>query len=125
LTGNAGLTHLGRFAEKLKLPQILRQHISISRAENARYEVGGVIMMVVIGVLAGAKHLSHMAILRTDSAIRSLFNWKQFPDDTTLGRIFKLFGHKNGQELSDVECMARPNACSSETTPMCMTRTTT
>jgi hypothetical protein len=112
LTGNAGLTHLGRFAEKLGLPQMLRQHISINRAENAKYEVADVIMMVVMGVLAGAKHISHMAIIRTDSAIRSLFNWKQFPDDTTLGRIFKLFGHKNCQELSEVECMAREKAWS-------------
>lgn len=112
LTGNAGLTHLGRFAEKLELPRLLRQHITITRAENAKYEVADVIMMLVMGVLTGAKHLSHMAIIRTDSAIRSLFNWKQFPDDTTFGRIFKLFGHKNCQELSEVECMARKKAWS-------------
>jgi hypothetical protein len=39
--------------------------------------------MLLLGVLAGAKHLSHLALLRTDRVIRSLFNWDQFPDDST------------------------------------------
>jgi hypothetical protein len=112
LTGNAGLTHLGRFVEKLKLPQMLREQISIERADNAKYDVADVIMMLAMGVLAGARHISHMAILRSDSAIRSLFNWKQFPDNTTFGRIFKLFNHKHCHELSTVETMVRNKAWS-------------
>lgn len=39
LTGNAGLVHLGRFAKKLRLQNILERHISISRGENAKYDV--------------------------------------------------------------------------------------
>lgn len=36
LTGNAELTHLGRFIEKLKLPGMIRDQISIERADNTK-----------------------------------------------------------------------------------------
>jgi hypothetical protein len=39
--------------------------------------------MLLRGVLAGAKPLSHLALLRTDRVIRVLFNWENFPDDST------------------------------------------
>ena len=107
LTGNAGLVHLGRFADKLGLENMLRQHISIERAPNATYEIAEVVMMLTMGVLAGVKHMSHMVILRTDTVLRSLFKWEAFPDDTTFGRIFKLFSPQHCKELSDVESMAR------------------
>jgi hypothetical protein len=63
--------------------------------------------MLAMGVLAGAKHISHLAILRTDTVLRSLFRWDDFPDATTFGRIFKLFTPRHCKELSDVEAMAR------------------
>ena len=107
LTGNAGLVHLGRFAEKLGLDKMLQQHISIQRSENATYSPADVILMLAMGVLAGAKHISHLAILRADTAIRSLFKWNDFPDGTTFGRIFRLFTPRHCKELSDVEAMAR------------------
>lgn len=107
LTGNAGLVHLGRFAEKLGLDKMLQQHISIQRSENATYSAADAILMLAMGVLAGAKHISDLVILRTDTAIRTLFKWKDFPDNTTFGRIFRLFTPRHCKELSDVEAMAR------------------
>jgi hypothetical protein len=83
LTGHAGLVHFGKFIQKLKLTELLRRHLSISRAANAEYQVAEVIVMLILGVLAGAKHLSHLARLRTDLVIRWLFNWEKFPDDRT------------------------------------------
>ena len=107
LTSNAGLVHLGRFADKLKLPKILSQHISIERGATAGYQAADVVMMLALAVLAGAKHMRHMFIIRTDSALRALFKWEKFPDDTTIGRIFKLFTHRNCKELSEVEFTVR------------------
>lgn len=107
LTGNAGLTHLGRFAEKLGLKKLLEQIISIKRGDTAEYQVSDAIMILAMSVLAGAKHISHVAILRTDSALRSLFRWDKFPDDTTFSRIFKLFTPKHCKELSEVESAVR------------------
>ncbi len=107
LTGNAGLVNLGRFAAKLKLDKILGQFITIKRGPNADYQIVDVIIMLVMGVLAGAKHFSHMIILRSDKVLRTLFKWDKFPDDTTFGRIFKLFTHRHCKELSEAESHAR------------------
>lgn len=107
LTGNAGLTHLGRFITKLNLKKIMARHISIERGSTATYNVTEVVLMLALGVLAGAKRLSHLVILRNDNALCTLFKWKKFPDETTFGRIFKLFSPKNCKELSDVETEAR------------------
>lgn len=107
LTGNAGLVHFGHFCEKLNLSKLLSKYISIDRGPTARYGTADTVMMLVMGVIAGVKHLNHMAIIRSDGAIRSLFKWEQFPDDTTIGRIFKLFNQKHCKELSDVEAEVR------------------
>ncbi|MCP3966784.1 MAG: IS1380 family transposase [Lentisphaerae bacterium] len=107
LTANAGLVHLGRFAEKLGLSKILNDQITIKRGNNADYQATDVVMILAMGVLAGAKHISHLAMIRCDSALRSLFKWEMFPDDTTIRRIFKIFNHKHCNELSDVESQVR------------------
>ncbi len=107
LTGNAGLVHLGRFIDKLGLSQALEDGISIERGANAKYSVADTILILALGVLAGAKHLSHLVVLRYDSALRKIFKWNQFPDETTFGRIFRLFSQKNCKELSDVESAIR------------------
>jgi hypothetical protein len=107
LTGNAGLIHLGRFVDKLGLGQSLEDGLSIERGDNAKYSAADAVLILALGVIAGAKHLSHLVILRYDSAIRKLFKWDQFPDETTFGRIFRLFSQKNCKELSDVESTIR------------------
>jgi len=107
LTGNAGLVHLGRFAKKLGLQNILGRHISISRGENAKYDVPTAIIMLMLGALSGVKHLSHMVLLKTDAVIRQLCGWDNFPHNSTLGRLFKLFRHRHCNELSEAEDEAR------------------
>ncbi len=88
LTGNAGLLILGKFSEKLGLPKILEKALTIERAPNANYQVSDVVMMLVFGVLVGVKHMSHMAILRSDEVLRALFRWDNFPVSTSFGRYF-------------------------------------
>jgi len=107
LTGNAGLSLLGRFAQKLNLHKLLDQHISIERGESATYQVSDAVLMLVFGVLAGAKHISHLAVLKSDKPFRKLFKWEQFPDASTFGRIFKLFTFRHCKELAEVEDKVR------------------
>jgi len=107
LTGNAGLVHLGRFAKKLRLQNILERHISISRGENAKYDVPTAIIMLMLGALSGVKHLSHMILLKTDTVIRQLCGWDSFPHNSTFGRVFKLFQPVHCHELSEAENEAR------------------
>jgi hypothetical protein len=107
LTGNAGLVHLGRFAKKLGLQEILERHLSISRGQTSIYNSSTSILMLMMGALIGVKHLSQLSILKGDSVIRKLFGWVSFPHSSTLGRIFKLFKHVHCQELSEAENEAR------------------
>ena len=107
LTGNAGFVHVEHFIRKLDLAGLLRRHISIKRGANASYSIQEVVIMLVTGVLAGVKHMRHLAILRGDRVIRKLFKWELFPDDRTLGRIFGLFNQAHCHELATVEHEAR------------------
>ena len=107
LTRNAGLVHIGRFAEKLGLQRMLEQYITIERGANARYTPADAVMKLVMGVLAGARHMSDLKILRVDKIIRTLFEWERFPDNRTFGRVFRLFNHVHCNELSEVEIRAR------------------
>jgi len=107
LTANAGLVHLGKFASILQLSKTLKKIISIERSPSADYEIANVVMMLMMGVLAGIKHISHLSILRHDSVIRKLFNWEKFPDNRTFGRLFELFNHKHCNELHEVEKITR------------------
>lgn len=87
LTANAELVHLEQFAKKLALHIMLEQDISVVRGRTAQVSVADAVMMLAMGVLAGAKHMSHLALIRTDAVIRDLFRWNTFPDDTTFSRI--------------------------------------
>ncbi len=68
MTGNAGLTQLGRFAEKLGVEATLKQTSTRERGANAVYQAADVVMLVLFGVLAGAQHMNHLALLRSDTA---------------------------------------------------------
>ena len=81
LTGNAGLVHVGRFAKKLGLRQLLEESLTIERGANAWYQAVDVAIMVIFGVLAGAKHVSQLIFLRVDGVIRKIFSWEHFPDN--------------------------------------------
>ena len=107
LTGNAGLVHLGRFAEKLGIGEMLRKKLSIERAPNADYQAADAVLMLMMSVLAGVKHMVHTVILKNDNVLRALFRWDKFPDTTTFGRIFRLFSPRHCKELAEVEGAAR------------------
>ena len=107
LTGNAGLVLLGRFIQKIGLSDLLSNLISIERASNAEYQAKDVVIMLIMAVLAGAKHMSHVMIIRADSTLRIIFNWDKFPVDSSFSRIFKLFTHCHCNEFSEIESAVR------------------
>jgi hypothetical protein len=107
LTGNAGLVHLGRFAEKLGLVKMIERTLTIQRSANADYQVSDALLMLMMGVLAGIKHMAHTILVKNDDVLRALFRWDKFPDATTFGRIFRLFSPRHCVELAEVENAAR------------------
>ena len=117
LTKHAGLVNLGKFAEKIGLPGILEKRLTIERGATADYEMSEIVMMVMMGVLAGAKHMSHLMILKADQAIRKLFGWELFPDASTFGKLFKRFNMGHCHELSEAEAEARKRVWSKKWFP--------
>ncbi|MBT9166613.1 MAG: hypothetical protein DDT25_01306 [Chloroflexi bacterium] len=107
LTKNAGLVNLGKFADKIGLPRILDRRLTLKRGVTADYTMAEVVMMLMMGVLSGAKHMSHLTILKADMGIRKLFGWELFPDASTFGKLFKRFNMGHCQELSEAEAEAR------------------
>ena len=103
LTSNAGLVPVSKFINQLGLPQLLDQHLTVERGDNAQYPTSSAVIITLLGIVAGAKHLSHMVILKADTVIRKLLNWVDFPHESTLGRIFKRFTYRNVVEFSKVE----------------------
>jgi len=107
ITGNAGLILFGQFAEKLGIKKILDRRITIKRGANADYTMGDIITMLMMGVLAGVRHMSHLLVLKHDKVINTLFNWNLFPGPSTFGKLFKRFNQKHCQELSEAEAEVR------------------
>lgn len=107
LTSNAGLIPVGRFIEQLGLGDLLDRHLTVERGKNACYSTSFAVLATLLGVTAGAKHLSHMILLKADSVICKLFGWEDFPHESTLGRIFKRFSYRNVVEFSKVEEQVR------------------
>ena len=117
LTKHAGLVNLGKFADKIGLPGILEKRLTIERGATADYEMSEVVMMLMMGVLSGAKHMSHLVILKADQAIRKLFGWELFPDASTFGKLFKRFNMGHCHELSEAEAEARKRVWSKKWFP--------
>jgi Transposase DDE domain. len=117
LTKNAGLVNLGKFADKIGLQGILDKRLTIKRGATADYEMSKVIVMLMMGVLAGAKHMSHLVILKADVALRKLFGWDLFPDASTFGKLFKKFDMGHCHELSNAEAEARKRVWSKKWFP--------
>ena len=107
LTKNAGLYLIGTFADKLNLTEELKRNLTIRRAPNAKYCISDIILMLIMSVIAGAKHVNQFAILRFDYVIRDYFTWQKFPDDRTFGRLFNLFNYEHCAELLHVESIIR------------------
>jgi hypothetical protein len=103
LTSNAGLVPLGKFVEQLGLSELLDRKLTVERGENAKYSTSFAVLATLLGIAAGAKHLSHMIMIKSDSVIRKLFGWDDFPHESTFGRIFHRFTYRNIVEFFEVE----------------------
>jgi len=68
---------------------MIEKTLTIQRGANADYQAADAILMLMMGVLTGIKHMAHTIILRNDDVLRALFRWDKFPDATTFGRIFR------------------------------------
>lgn len=107
ITGNSGLIPIAQFADGLKVEEALRTELSIKHKPNSIYSVVDTIMITMLGVIAGAKHISQLGIIRHDQVIRKLLKWEMFPAYNTISRLFKLFNQKHNVEFSNAQSKLR------------------
>ena len=102
LTSAAGLIPIYRFWHHLGGEDWINQNMGKLKHHNAAYSVGRIITILILGFLRGAKHISHLYLLGLDSALRSLWDWVQFPVDTTITRTLARFGQEGVIKLADL-----------------------
>ncbi len=107
LTGNSGLIPIAQFAKELKVEETLKTELSIKHKPNSRHSVVSTIMMTMLGVIAGAKHISQLGIIKHDTVIRKLLKCGAFPAYNTISRLFKLFNQKHNVEFSNAQSKLR------------------
>jgi len=61
----------------------------------------------MFGVIAGAKHIKQLGIIKHDHVIMKLLNWRVFPAYNTISRLFKLFSQKHNVEFANAQSVLR------------------
>jgi hypothetical protein len=81
-------------------------HLSCERPQGTGFGSPRHHDALAMGLVSGAKHMSHPAPLRADAGIRALFTGKNFSDDTAFGRttldpdspVKSVYGSRQGAE---------------------------
>ncbi|MBC8203925.1 MAG: hypothetical protein H8E87_00275, partial [FCB group bacterium] len=92
MTSNAGLAPLHRFWQQLGGEAWIDSELGSLKAVNSVYSLGRVITILLMGMIQGAKHISHILRLAYDSGLRNLWDWIRFPVVTTVIRTLNMFG---------------------------------
>ena len=102
LTSSAGLVPLHRFWHQLGGEVWIDKQLSSLKALNSVYSVGRVITILLLAIIQGARHVSHILQLSHDNGLRKLWDWVRFPVETTVVRTLKLLGQSQVVKIADL-----------------------
>lgn len=102
LTSNAGLIPLHRFWNHLGGEAWIEDQLGSLKAENAVYPLGRIITILLLAIIQGAKHVSHILQLSHDKGLRKLWDWVRFPVETTVIRTLNLFSQAQVVKIADL-----------------------
>lgn len=102
LTSHAGLSLMYRFWDQLGGEEWIDNELGELKAHNEVYPVSRIITLLIMGIIRGAKHISHISLLRHDQGLRKLWDWVRFPVETTIIRTMNLFGQAQVIRLADM-----------------------
>ena len=101
MTSKAGLIPVVKFLDKIGFTALFRQTIHHERKPNALYRLEDGVFLMLTGLIGGAFSLSKCALLWSGCGVlQRVAGWRQVPDETTLGRLFKSVG---AREVSEME----------------------
>ena len=102
LTSCAGLNFLHRFWLQLGGEDLINQELGSLKADNSVYTLGRIITILLLAIIQGAKHLSHINLLAQDHGLRKLWDYVRFPVETTISRTLDLFGQAQVVKIADL-----------------------
>jgi hypothetical protein len=99
ITINGGLEPILRFMEKLDFNRMLGELLATKRGATARYSFEEVIEQIITAIMAGARSISDISAIWSDTALRKFSGYENISDPTNIARILKSLN------LSDVIAM--------------------
>lgn len=102
LTSCAGLGPLHRFWHHLGGEAWIDNDLGSLKAPNSIYSVSRIITILLLAMIQGAKHVSHILLLAHDNGLRKLWDWVRFPVETTVVRTLNLFGQAQVVKIADL-----------------------
>ena len=102
LTSNAGLSLLYRFWLQLGGEAWIDNQYGSLKAANSVYSAGRIVTVLLMAIIQGAKHVSHILQLSHDQGLRKLWDWVRFPVETTVTRTLNLFGQGQVVKIADL-----------------------
>ncbi len=107
LSSQAGLIPVIKFLDTLGFTGLFHRHVHHERAGNARYQLVDAVFLMLVGLMGGARSISQCVVLWSDAVLRRVAGWRWFPDESTVGRLFKELTERHVSELETLVHAAR------------------
>lgn len=101
LTAQAGLIPVVKFLRNQGVIGMIKDTVGHQRGATALYDAIDAVFLSVVAIIGGARSVSGIVTVWSDSVLRCVAGWSAIPDETTFGRLFRTFtqSHINDLEL--------------------------
>lgn len=107
LTAQAGLIPVVKFLQKHKIIQCIKKTVNHQRGDTALYDVVDAIFLPLVAMIGGARSISGIVTVWTDSVLSRVAGWVRIPDETTFGRLFRTFTQQHINNLETLNHQIR------------------
>ena len=99
LTTQAGLIPVAQFLRKHNVSSLIEKTLKHERGASALYDAADGICLTIIAIMGGARAMTGIVTVWSDSVLRRIAGWCSIPDDSSLGRLFKSFTMRHVSEM--------------------------
>jgi len=96
-----------KYLDTLGFAGLFHCHVHQERADNERYQLVDAVFLMLVGLLGGARSISQCVVLWSDAVLWRVARWRWFPDESTVGRVFKELTERHISELESFVHAAR------------------
>lgn len=101
LTAQAGLIPVVQFLRNQGIIPLIKDTVSHQRGPTALYDAVDAIVLPLVAIIGGARSISAIVTVWSDSILCRASGWSKIPEETTFGRLLRTFtqSHVNDMEL--------------------------